>query len=64
MSELVINHVAIRSPDAEMTRDFFMKTLNLVPGPRPDFPFPGYWLYKSDSGSHKLLKCRRSYCWY
>jgi catechol 2,3-dioxygenase-like lactoylglutathione lyase family enzyme len=49
MGELVINHLAIRSPDAEKTRDFFMKTLDLVPGPRPNFPFPGYWLYKSDS---------------
>jgi catechol 2,3-dioxygenase-like lactoylglutathione lyase family enzyme len=55
MHELVINHLAIRSPDAEMTRDFFMKTLHLVPGPRPEFPFPGYWLYKADSDHTSYL---------
>ena len=55
MGELVINHLAIRSPDAEKTRDFFMKTLDLVPGPRPNFPFPGYWLYKSDSDHSSYL---------
>jgi catechol 2,3-dioxygenase-like lactoylglutathione lyase family enzyme len=55
MGELVINHLAIRSPDAEKTRDFFMKTLDLTPGPRPNFPFPGYWLYKSDSDHSNYL---------
>lgn len=55
MGELAINHFAIRSQNADMTRDFFMKTLDLVPGPRPNFPFPGYWLYKSDSDHSSYL---------
>lgn len=55
MAELAINHLAIRSPDADSTRDFFMKTLDLVPGPRPEFPFPGYWLYKRDADHQDYL---------
>lgn len=55
MGELAINHVAIRSPDADKTRDFFTQTLDLVPGPRPEFPFPGYWLYKTDSDHANYL---------
>ena len=55
MSELVINHLAIRSPDATATRDFFKKTLALIEGPRPDFPFPGFWLYKEDSDLSSYL---------
>ena len=55
MSALVINHLAIRSPDATATRDFFKKTLALIEGPRPDFPFPGFWLYKEDSDLSSYL---------
>jgi catechol 2,3-dioxygenase-like lactoylglutathione lyase family enzyme len=52
MAQLKMNHLAIRSPDANATRDFFMKTLGLTVGPRPDFPFPGYWLYKESHNSY------------
>lgn len=55
MSELIINHLAIRSPDAKATKDFFVSTLGLTPGPRPEFPFPGYWLYKADSDLNNYL---------
>ena len=55
MSELIINHLAIRSLDANGTKDFFNVVLGLVPGPRPDFPFPGYWMYKEDSDHSNYL---------
>jgi catechol 2,3-dioxygenase-like lactoylglutathione lyase family enzyme len=31
--------------EIERLREFYCETLGLEPGPRPDFPFPGYWLY-------------------
>jgi catechol 2,3-dioxygenase-like lactoylglutathione lyase family enzyme len=41
----VIDHVNIATPDLDGTRDFFVGALGLEEGPRPDFGFPGYWLY-------------------
>ncbi len=55
MSEFIINHLAIRSPDANATKNFFGTILGLVPGPRPDFPFPGYWMYKADADLNNYL---------
>jgi catechol 2,3-dioxygenase-like lactoylglutathione lyase family enzyme len=39
-----INHFFIRAADLEATRRFFVDVLGLSEQPRPDFPFPGYWL--------------------
>ena len=36
--------------EIEQLREFYCTTLGLAPGPRPDFPFPGYWLYPPDGG--------------
>ncbi|AWN17961.1 hypothetical protein [Salinisphaera sp. LB1] len=33
------------------TRDFFIALLDLTVGYRPDFGFPGYWLYAGDARS-------------
>lgn len=41
----LIDHVNIATPDLKATRDFFVDVLGLEEGPRPDFGFPGYWLY-------------------
>lgn len=41
----VIDHVNIATEKLAQTRDFFVDTLGLEEGPRPDFGFPGYWLY-------------------
>jgi catechol 2,3-dioxygenase-like lactoylglutathione lyase family enzyme len=41
----MLDHVTLRTHDLEGTRAFFEKVLDLKSGYRPDFPFPGYWLY-------------------
>jgi catechol 2,3-dioxygenase-like lactoylglutathione lyase family enzyme len=39
-----LNHFLIRANDLERTKDFYCRVLGLEVMPRPDFPFPGYWL--------------------
>lgn len=43
---LSLNHVSIRTTDVEATRRFYVDVLGLQVGPRPEFPFPGCWLYQ------------------
>ncbi|RMH48153.1 MAG: glyoxalase [Alphaproteobacteria bacterium] len=40
-----LDHVAIRSARWQALRDWYVEVLGLEDGPRPDFPFPGAWLY-------------------
>jgi catechol 2,3-dioxygenase-like lactoylglutathione lyase family enzyme len=42
-----IDHYTLRCRPDEMDglRDFYGDILGLKPGPRPDFSFPGHWLY-------------------
>jgi catechol 2,3-dioxygenase-like lactoylglutathione lyase family enzyme len=49
---LSLNHISIRTLDLEATRAFYVDLLGLVVGPRPDFPFPGLWLYQGPTGAH------------
>ena len=46
---LTLNHFSIRSTDLEASRRFYADVLGLTVGPRPDFAFPGLWMY---NGSH------------
>lgn len=39
-----LDHYLIRATDLERTKDFYVKALGFEIMPRPDFPFPGYWL--------------------
>ena len=39
-----LNHYFVRANDLERTRDFYVEVLGFEVMPRPDFPFPGYWL--------------------
>ena len=39
-----LNHYLIRSNDLERSKDFYCGVLGFEVMPRPDFPFPGYWL--------------------
>ncbi|MBW0168933.1 MAG: VOC family protein [Hydrogenophaga sp.] len=41
-----LNHFSIRTTDLAATRAFYVDLLGLQEGPRPEFPFPGYWLYQ------------------
>jgi len=43
---LSLNHFSIRTLDLAATKNFYVSVLGLQEGPRPDFPFPGYWLYQ------------------
>jgi len=42
---MLIDHVTLRTADLEATRTFLEDLLGLTAGSRPDFGFPGYWLY-------------------
>ena len=39
-----LNHYFVRANDLEKTKDFYVGVLGFEVMPRPDFPFPGYWL--------------------
>ena len=40
-----LNHYFVRSKDLEKSRHFYCDVLGFEVMPRPDFPFPGAWLY-------------------
>ncbi|MFP3542464.1 glyoxalase [Rhizobium sp. SIMBA_035] len=42
---MLIDHVTLRTADLEGTKVFLEDLLGLTVGARPDFGFPGYWLY-------------------
>ena len=39
-----LNHYFVRANDLERAKDFYVGVLGFEIMPRPDFPFPGYWL--------------------
>jgi len=41
----MLDHATLRTHDLEGTRAFLETVLELKAGYRPDFSFPGYWLY-------------------
>jgi catechol 2,3-dioxygenase-like lactoylglutathione lyase family enzyme len=43
-----LDHYSVRTTDVDATRDFYQDVVGLTVGPRPDFPFPGAWLYQND----------------
>ncbi len=45
---LTLNHYSIRTTDMAASRRFYESVLGLTVGPRPDFPFPGLWMYRGD----------------
>ena len=47
-----LNHFSIRTTDLAATRAFYVDLLGLQEGPRPEFPFPGYWLYQGPLGTY------------
>ena len=40
-----LDHYSIRTLELDETRDFYVDVLGFSVGDRPDFDFPGYWLY-------------------
>jgi catechol 2,3-dioxygenase-like lactoylglutathione lyase family enzyme len=49
---LSLNHFSIRTTDLDATRRFYEQVLGLTVGPRPDFPFPGLWMYRGPHDSY------------
>ena len=49
---LALNHFSIRTLDLGATQRFYETVLGLTVGPRPDFPFPGLWMYRGDHGDY------------
>ncbi len=45
MSLNSLDHCSIRTVKLDATRDFYTDILCMEDGDRPDFPFPGAWLY-------------------
>lgn len=45
MSLSTLDHCSIRTTKLTETRDFFVDVLGMEDGARPDFDFPGNWLY-------------------
>ena len=43
-----IDHYAIRTLKMSETKEFY-EVLGLIDGPRPEFPFPGHWMYAGDT---------------
>lgn len=43
------DHFTILTDDLSVTEDFYTKLLGFTVGPRPDFKFPGLWLYANDA---------------
>src|ERR1700724_4859205 len=48
MSVQGMNHFTVLSDDLEATRKFYCDLLGFEVGPRPNFQFPGYWLWVGD----------------
>lgn len=46
-----LNHFSIRTTDLESTRKFYEEVLRLKVGPRPNFAFPGLWIYAGDTSN-------------
>ena len=44
-----MNHFTILTNDVEGTLDFYDELLGLTAGPRPNFDFPGAWLYAGEA---------------
>jgi catechol 2,3-dioxygenase-like lactoylglutathione lyase family enzyme len=47
MPILGMDHFTIVTKDAAATEQFYRDVMEFVPGPRPNFAFPGVWLYNN-----------------
>ena len=45
MSLSSLDHCSIRTVKLDATRNFYVDILGMEDGDRPEFPFPGAWLY-------------------
>ena len=55
MAISALNHVNIITDDLDATRKFYSDVIGLIDGDRPEFPFPGAWLYITDEAVIHLV---------
>lgn len=55
---LALDHVTLRTRDLEATRKFLEDLLDVKSGFRPDFSFPGHWLYAGKEPLIHLIPAR------
>ena len=56
MTVTAVNHFTVLTDDLPATLAFYEEHLNLKPGARPPFTFPGAWLYADGGrGPHPIL---------
>lgn len=57
-----LHHVSITAPAETLAqvRHFYVEVIGLTEGPRPDFGFPGHWLYAGEQPIVHLLEGERS----
>ena len=51
-----LNHANISTAKLQETIDFFIGVIGLRVGPRPDFDFPGAWLYAGNQAVIHLVE--------
>jgi catechol 2,3-dioxygenase-like lactoylglutathione lyase family enzyme len=61
-----LDHYFVRANDLERTKHFYCDVLGFEEMPRPDFPFPGYWLgvggrIQVHMGAHGIPNADRYY---
>jgi catechol 2,3-dioxygenase-like lactoylglutathione lyase family enzyme len=54
-----MNHFTVLTDDVDATVRFYAEFLGLRAGPRPDFDFPGAWLYASETPILHLIGGRK-----
>ena len=59
MAVVWLDHVNIRTANLEPMRRFYVDVIGLDDGPRPDFGFPGAWLYCGEKAAVHLVQTRR-----
>lgn len=50
------DHFTVLTDDLDATESFYTKLLGLSVGARPDFKFPGLWLYVNDAAILHVMK--------
>jgi catechol 2,3-dioxygenase-like lactoylglutathione lyase family enzyme len=61
MAILDLDHINIRTTELKKTEAFFIDVLGLTVGWRPDFPFPGTWLYAGEKDLVHLVEVKRQH---
>ncbi len=55
---MILDHVTLSTRNMAATRAFFEQVFDLRDGFRPDFPFPGHWLYEGAEPLVHLIPAR------